>query len=125
MLSDNSAAATIPVKDLRKAKSFYEDKLGLKPKDGDDTSYVSYGSGDSSVLVYTSQNAGTNRATAATWDVGAEIGSIVKDLKAKGVPFEHYDMPGLRLEGDIHVGDGMKVAWVRDPDGNILALAGE
>jgi hypothetical protein len=46
-------------------------------------------------------------------------------LKSKGVTFEHYDMPGLSLEGDIHVGQGMKVAWFKDPDGNILNFAGE
>jgi uncharacterized protein YqgV (UPF0045/DUF77 family) len=57
-----------------------------------------------------------------TWAVGDEIDRIVKTLKAKGVTFEHYDMPGTTLEGDIHVGHGMKVAWFKDPDGNILNL---
>ncbi|TGS73426.1 VOC family protein, partial [Mesorhizobium sp. M8A.F.Ca.ET.181.01.1.1] len=54
-----------------------------------------------------------------------EIAPVVKSLKSKGVAFEHYEMPGLSLDGDIHVGDGMKVAWFKDPDGNILCLAGE
>ena len=79
-------------------------------------------SGDTLINVYRSQFAGTNKATAVTWTVGDEIGRIVKALKDKGVAFEHYDMPGTTLEGDIHVGHGMKVAWFKDPDGNILNL---
>lgn len=57
-----------------------------------------------------------------TWTVGDEIETVVKSLKSKGVTFEHYAMPGLTIEGDIHVGQGMKVAWFKDPDGNILNL---
>ncbi|TIN51029.1 MAG: VOC family protein, partial [Mesorhizobium sp.] len=68
---------------------------------------------------------GTNKATALTWTVGDQIGAIVQALKSKGVTFERYEMPGLTLEGDVHVGYGMKVAWFKDPDGNILCLAGE
>ena len=70
--------------------------------------------------MYESQFAGTNKATAATWMVGDEIESIVKTLKSKGVPFEHYDMPNMKRQGDIHVAGNMKVAWFKDPDGNIL-----
>ena len=70
--------------------------------------------------------AGTNKATAVTWSVD-DVPGAVKELKAKGVQFEHYDMPGLKLEGDVHVSlDGaMKVAWFRDPDGNILNVVSE
>jgi hypothetical protein len=52
----------------------------------------------------------------------ANIEEAVRELKSKGVTFEHYDMPGMRLEEDIHVSPGMKVAWFKDPDGNILNL---
>jgi hypothetical protein len=79
-------------------------------------------SGSSKVLVYQSQFAGTNKATAATWGVGNDIEQIVQGLKAQGVTFEHYDMPGLTRKGDVHVGGNMKAAWFKDPDGNILAL---
>jgi hypothetical protein len=79
-------------------------------------------SGDTLVNVYRSQFAGTNKATAVTWVVGDEIDAIVKKLKGKGIAFEHYDMPGITRDGDIHRGDGMKVAWFKDPDGNILNL---
>ena len=49
---------------------------------------------------------------------------MVAALKAKGANFEHYDMEGMRREGDIHIGGGMKVAWLKDPDGNICNFAG-
>jgi hypothetical protein len=73
------------------------------------------------VNVYRSEYAGTNQATAVTWAVD-DIEKEVKTLKTKGVKFEHYDMPGLKLEGDVHVNDHMKVAWFKDPDGNILNI---
>jgi catechol 2,3-dioxygenase-like lactoylglutathione lyase family enzyme len=122
MLADKSAMATIPVKDLAAAKKFYEGTLKFKKLEEEGEEAVTYQTGKSEVAVYRSDFAGTNRATAATWDVGDEIEGIVKDLKTKGVPFEHYEMPGMQLQGDIHVADGMKAAWFKDPDGNILAL---
>jgi hypothetical protein len=81
-----------------------------------------YRSGGTSVLIYQSQFAGTNEATAATWEVGGDIETVVQDLKAKGVTFEHYDMPGMTRKGDVHVAGKHKAAWFKDPDGNILAL---
>ena len=77
-------------------------------------------SGNTTLNVYTSRYAGTNKATAVTWTVGDKIEETVRALKAKGVTFEHYDMPGMKVEGDIHIGGDMKVAWFKDPDGNIL-----
>ena len=122
MLGKTNATANIAVKDLATAKEFYEGTLGLKQVDAEGDEVIVMKSGDTLVNVYRSQFAGTNKATAVTWTVGDEIGKIVKALKDKGVAFEHYDMPGMKLEGDIHVGDGMKVAWFKDPDGNILNL---
>ncbi|RUU12603.1 VOC family protein [Mesorhizobium sp. USDA-HM6] len=125
MLENSNATANLAVKDLAKAKAFYEGTLGLSQVDDMDGELIVYKSGDTLINVYHSQFAGTNKATAATWAVGDQIEPIVKALKSKGVTFEHYDMPGLSLEGDIHVGSGMKVAWFKDPDGNILNLVGK
>jgi hypothetical protein len=58
-----------------------------------------------------------------TWVVGEDIKSVVQQLKAKGITFEHYDMPGVTREGDVHIAGDMKVAWFKDPDGNILNIA--
>ena len=122
MLEDKDAMATIPVRNLEAAKRFYEGKVGLKPADTKEPETLAYQAGQSTVLVYESQYAGTNKATAATWVVGDDVDRIVRDLKAKGVPFEHYDLPGMTREGDVHVAEGMRAAWFKDPDGNILAL---
>lgn len=121
MLADNDIAAVLAVKNLEAAKEFYEGKLGLQ-KDGDDPGGIFYKSGNSRVLVYESQYAGTNQATAAGWHV-KDLEAVVAELKSKGVTFEHYDMPGVTREGDIHDWDGkFKAVWFKDPDGNILAI---
>jgi len=51
-----------------------------------------------------------------------DIESEVRNLKDKGIMFEHYDLPGLKQQGDLHVAEGFKTAWFKDPDGNILSL---
>jgi catechol 2,3-dioxygenase-like lactoylglutathione lyase family enzyme len=122
MLGGKEAMATIAVKDARAARKFYEGILGLKLVSDEMPEAQMYQSGKSSVLIYQSQYAGTNKASAATWPVGNDLEKVVQALKAKGVVFEHYDLPGLTRKGDIHVGGGTKAAWLRDPDGNILAL---
>jgi catechol 2,3-dioxygenase-like lactoylglutathione lyase family enzyme len=121
MLADKNAMATIAVKDIAASKKFYEGTLGLKPA-GVDAGVVTYRSGNSTVVVYQSQFAGTNKATSATWGVGDEIEAIIQTLKKAGVAFEHYDLPGLRREGDIHFAGDFKAAWFKDPDGNILHI---
>ena len=124
MLGDRDAVATIAVRDLEVARKFYEGTLGLKPRsDGQpQPGVLTLASGSSTVLVYESQYAGTNKATAINWIVGDDLERIARALKAAGVPFEHYDFPGSTLEGDVHVMRDMKVAWFRDPDGNILSI---
>jgi catechol 2,3-dioxygenase-like lactoylglutathione lyase family enzyme len=122
MLGNKAAAATIAVKDMKAARKFYEGTLGLKAVDSQDSEAVTYQSGDAQILVYRSQYAGTNKATAATWGVGGDLEKIVRDLRAKGVAFEHYDLPGMTRQGDVHVSEDLKAAWFKDPDGNIHAL---
>lgn len=123
MLKNSDAMATIAVSDLDVAREFYEGKLGLAPADADGPTVAVYRSGSARIVVYESEFAGTNRATSATWGVGDDLDAIVRDLRAAGVAFKHYDdLPGLRREGDIHVTDGFKAAWFTDPDGNILHL---
>jgi len=122
MLGNKDAVANIAVKNLQTARKFYEGTLGLKAVDAEGEELIVFKSGNSILYVYRSQYAGTNRATAVTWAVGNELEGIVRALKAKGVTFEHYDMPGMKHEGDIHVGGDMKIAWFKDPDGNILSV---
>jgi catechol 2,3-dioxygenase-like lactoylglutathione lyase family enzyme len=122
MLSSKEAMATIAVKDIEAARKFYEGTLGLNQVPVEETGVLLFRSGHARVLVYESQYAGTNKATAATWVVGDEIAAVVEALKSKGVVFEKYDFPDTTREGDIHVTGTMKAAWCQDPDGNILAL---
>ena len=122
MLGDKDAAATVAVEDLEAAKEFYGTTLGLKQVGAEGSEAVVYGSGTSTLLVYESKYAGTNKATAVTWSVGDDVEGAVQALKAKGVTFEHYDLPGMTRKGDVHVAEGMKAAWFKDPDGNILAI---
>jgi catechol 2,3-dioxygenase-like lactoylglutathione lyase family enzyme len=122
MLPEANAIATLAVKDLAAAERFYEQTLGLTAigREGDEV--VVLRSGDTRINVYRSAFAGTNKATALTWPVGDEIEDVVRTLKAKGVTFEHYDLPQTRRDGDLHVAGDVKVAWFKDPDGNILSV---
>jgi catechol 2,3-dioxygenase-like lactoylglutathione lyase family enzyme len=122
MLGGKDAAATLAVSDLQRARGFYENTLGLEPLVEVPES-VLYRSGNAVVLVYPSEFAGTNEATAATWAVGDDFETIVQELKTKGVTFEHYDdLPGTTREGDVHVVGDLRGVWFKDPDGNILSL---
>ncbi|MBA3507353.1 MAG: VOC family protein [Betaproteobacteria bacterium] len=120
MLSHADAVANIAVKDLEAARKFYQDTLGLKQVGAEGEELIVFKSGGSTINVYRSQYAGTNQATAVTWAVGDDVEDVVRALKAKGVTFEHYNMPDMPREGDVHVAGDMKVAWFKDPDGNIL-----
>ena len=124
MLGRTNAVANLAVSDLERARRFYVETLGLEVTHNEVDQLLVLKSGASSVNVYVSEFAGTNKATAATWEVD-DVEAEVAGLKAKGVAFEHYDMPGLTLEGDLHAADGYKIAWFKDPDGNILNVVGK
>jgi catechol 2,3-dioxygenase-like lactoylglutathione lyase family enzyme len=121
MLEKAQAVATIAVRDTKSAREFYEKKLGLTRDRGAEPGVLSYKAGNSSLLVYESQYAGTNKATAATFVV-TDVDRTVSDLKTRGIAFEHYDLPQMHREGDVHVAGGMRAAWFKDPDGNILSV---
>jgi len=122
MLGSKDAAATIAVSDLQRARDFYENTLGLAPV-MEQPGGIVYKSGSSAVLVYPSEYAGTNQATAASWAVGDDFDAIVDELRSKGVSFEHYDdLPDTTRDGDVHIADDFRAVWLKDPDGNILNL---
>ena len=124
MLGNSPAAATLPVSDLQAAREFYENVLGLTPMQEmgeDEPGAVLYNSGESVVLVYESEYAGTNKGTAATWAAGGDFDAIVERLREKGVTFEHYDdLPGTTRDGDVHTLGEMRAVWFKDPAGNVL-----
>jgi catechol 2,3-dioxygenase-like lactoylglutathione lyase family enzyme len=86
MLSNKDAAANIAVKNLETARKFYEDTLGLMQVGAEGQELIVFRSGNSTINVYRSQYAGTNKATALTWAVGDDVEGVVRALKAKGAP---------------------------------------
>lgn len=122
MLSNIDAQPTLAVRNLSRARPFYETIPGLRPVGPAMPAVQCYLAGHTILVVYESAFAGTNKATAVTWPLGKAFAKIVADLKVKGAPFVHYDIPGMTLEGDAHVGHGLRLAWISDPDGNIIHL---
>jgi catechol 2,3-dioxygenase-like lactoylglutathione lyase family enzyme len=121
MFESATAHATVAVSDLERARKFYEGTLGLEIMDerSDGVTYKDAAGGW--FLVYPSQFAGTAKSTYMSFDV-ADVEQAVKELRERGVVFEEYDMPGLKTVNGISEIQGVKGAWFKDPDGNILAI---
>jgi predicted enzyme related to lactoylglutathione lyase len=121
MLQDAPMYAYIPATDVTRARQFYEQKLGLKPK-AEIAGGVTYECGaHTSCFLYPTPNAGTSKASQAFWQVD-DIEREVAELKARGVKFEEYDTPGMKTVNAIATGGGAKAAWFKDSEGNIMAL---
>jgi len=120
MLQDAPMYSYIPAKDVARAREFYERRIGLKPKQEIAGGIVyEFGKGTACFL-YPTPNAGTSQASQAFWDV-KDVEREVEELKARGVVFERYDMPGADENGIVTAG-GAKAAWFKDSEGNIMAL---
>jgi len=122
IIAEVDAQPTVAVKRLDRARAFYGDVLGLKPVGPDMPTVQAYLAGRTVIVVYESQFAGTNQGTAITWPLGPRFDQALAELEAKGVRFEHYAMPGITLNGDVHEAGGMRLAWFKDPDGNIIHI---
>jgi len=122
MLRNAAIVPYIPVSDVIRARKFYEEKVGLKPKE-QYAGGVIYECGDGSwVFMYPSAGAGTSKASTAFWEVD-DVENEVAELKSRGVVFEEYDMPGIKTVNSIATGGGAKTAWFKDSEGNILAVS--
>ena len=122
MLKNHNSSAIVAVRDLDRARRFYGDLLGLElAEQGEEEGVIVYRTGATNLVVYESEFAGTNRANAVVWGVAQELDEIAAELEAKGADFEHYPDIG-RLEGNVHVADGARLVWLKDPDGNILHI---
>ncbi len=122
MLKQSRIVPYIPVADVARARKFYEDKIGLTPRDTYAGGVIYECGSGSWVFMYPSPGAGTSKASTAFWavdDVAAEVAA----LRARGVKFEDYDMPGLKTVDGIATAGGAKTAWFKDSEGNILAIS--
>ena len=129
MLKDAAIVPYIPVADVARARKFYEGTLGLVPKE-EYAGGVIYECGSGSwVFMYRSPGAGTSRASTAFWTVN-DVAAEVAALKARGVVFEEYDLPGIttvdgiaEIEGNYpSKGTGERAVWFRDSEGNLLGI---
>ena len=124
MLSTAPVIAYVPVLDMDRARKFYKEKLGLSPKEeyGGGTGYIYECGQASAFFMYKAGGAGTSKASQAFWvveDLEAEMAA----LRARGLKFEDYDMPGLKTVNGVASGGGAKTAWFKDSEGNIMALS--
>jgi predicted enzyme related to lactoylglutathione lyase len=122
MLKDASIVPYIPVSNLARARKFYEEKVGLQPKE-EYGGGVIYECGNGSwFFMYHSPNAGTSKASQAFWSV-KDVEAEVTELKRRGVVFEEYNMPGITMVNSIATAGGARTAWFKDTEGNILAIS--
>jgi len=120
MLSAAPIRAYIPASNVARARKFYEQTIGLRPKQ-EYSGGVIYECGGAEVFLYPTSNAGTSKASQAYWQV-ADVEADVAELKARGVKFEEYEMPGVAMKNSIATAGGAKTAWFKDTEGNILAV---
>ena len=121
MLQRFPCYAYIPATDVVRARRFYEDKLGFRPKE-EVAGGVAYAFGDGTAcFLYPTPNAGTSKASQAFWQVD-DIEREVAELKSRGIEFENYDMPGERSPSGVITAGGARAAWFKDTEGNILAI---
>jgi len=121
MLQKAPMYAYIPVKDLARARQFYEGKVGLRPKEEKAGGVVYEFAQHTACFMYPTPNAGTSGASQAFWQVD-DVEREVAELKRRGVKFEEYDMPQMKTDNGIATGGGAKAAWFKDTEGNIMAL---
>ena len=122
MLERHPLVVTVPASDIERAKAFYRDRLGLEPV-VETPAWTSYRAGDGYFQLYPSSYAGTAQHTIGGWIVD-DIETVVAELRARGVVFEEYDLPGLRTVDGIADLEGVeRGAWFRDSEGNILSVS--
>jgi predicted enzyme related to lactoylglutathione lyase len=121
MLQNSPIYAYIPATNVARARKFYEETIGLTPKQEIAGGVVYEFADHTGCFLYPTKNAGTNKASQAFWQV-QDVEREVAELKSRGVTFEEYDTPGMKTHDGIAVAGGAKSAWFKDTEGNIMAL---
>jgi catechol 2,3-dioxygenase-like lactoylglutathione lyase family enzyme len=122
MLTKAPVTTMLPVKDLNRAREFYEKKLGLKPLGARQDGKFLFAGGDGGTIALFPKPEGTKAEHTAVSFLVKEIAREIKELKQKGVVFEDYDFPGLKTENHVCVLGSEKAAWFKDTEGNYLCL---
>lgn len=121
MLEDGPLQAVIPATDLARAKAFYTDTLGLKVvEQGEEEMTCECGA--TQFTIYHTPSGGQAAHTLASFKV-ADLDGEMSALGERGITFEEYDFPGLKTVNGVAEGDGVRAAWFKDSEGNILCLA--
>ena len=121
MLQQCPLYAYIPAADMARARQFYEGKLGWKPHEEISDGVAYEFAGGTACFLYLTPNAGTSKASQLFWEV-KDIEGEVAELKGRGVRFEDYDLPGDKSPEGIVTADGVRAAWFKDSEGNIMAV---
>jgi predicted enzyme related to lactoylglutathione lyase len=122
MLNIKSSAAAIPAQDVKRARQFYEQKLGLKPAQEEGDGGAMYQTGDSGFLVFLSTGKASGDHTQMALEV-EDVAIAAAEMKSRGVKFEEYDYPNFKTnDGLVDMPDGTKGGWFKDTEGNLIAL---
>jgi catechol 2,3-dioxygenase-like lactoylglutathione lyase family enzyme len=123
LLKDKPSSAILAVSDLDRARRFYADTLGLEPESGSEQDVLTFRTGDTRLVVYRSEFAGTNKANAVVWNGGGDFDAIADQLREQGIRFEEYPDLGMDISNGVHRAGEFKGVWFKDPDGNVLHIA--
>jgi catechol 2,3-dioxygenase-like lactoylglutathione lyase family enzyme len=120
-LAASEVTCMLPVKDLQRARSFYEDRLGLEPVGLQPDGKFCYRVGGTTIALFPKPEGTKAEHTALSFRVDS-IESAIAALKERGVGFADYDLPGFKTVGHVCVLGSEKAAWFQDTEGNILCL---
>ena len=122
MLTNAPVTTILPVKDMNRARKFYQETLGLRPLGEKQDGKVLFAGGAGGIIALFPKEEGTKAEhTAISFEV-PEIGAAVRALECRGVVFEDYDFPGLKTVNHVCVLGSEKAAWFKDPEGNYLCI---
>lgn len=121
MLSTASVTTMLSVKDIDRARAFYEGCLGLAPGGFKPDGKFVYSVGGSTLALFPKPDGTKADHTAISFQV-SDIAASIEALKRSGVVFEDYDFPGLKTVNHVCVLGAEKAAWFKDTEGNYLCL---
>lgn len=124
MLANANITTIVPVRDIARARGFYESALGLDPVGEQPDGGFGFGTaGGSAISLLPDPDGQPSPRTTLSFEVD-DVSAAVHALEAGGVAFEDYDIPGMTTVGHISTAQGEQAAWFKDTEGNILCVHG-